>query len=154
VTLTLRTFATPACTWHVGHKTMQVKITTAGGTSIWSTVQCPAALTPRDVVVYQDTPTTVTVSWSARHSDSECSSHTPWAHPGSYRVSAVALGGVPDEASFTLGQPVPVTPAAPTSAAASTSPTATAKTTSPSTQPSGQSSTTEPKKHKKRQIAD
>ena len=71
IVLSLRTFSTPACTWHVIHKTMQVKVTTAGGADVWSTVQCPAAMPTSDVVVYKDTATPITVTWSGRRADSD-----------------------------------------------------------------------------------
>lgn len=167
IVLRLQTFSTPACTWHVGHKTMQVKVSTAGGADVWSTVQCPAALTNSDVVVYKDVPTQVSVTWSARPSDAECSTHTRWSSPGTYSVTGVALGGVPDQATFTLGPHVAAPPAAqPTSSASATpgtspsstssstpSSTATAKAGSTSATPSSSGTAPAKKKHKK-QIQD
>lgn len=153
IVLTLQTFTTPACTWHVSPKTMQVKVSTAGGTDIWSTLDCPKALSDSEVVVYKDTPTQVTVTWSSRDSDSTCSTHTAWAKQGTYSVTGVALGGTPDQASFTLGPPVANPTAAPTvmptgspSAAASTQPASPPTTSAPAT-PSK-------KKHQKQPVAD
>src|SRR5699024_2456366 len=59
IVLTLKTAKTPACTWQVSRKTVQVKVASAAGAAVWSTVQCPKAMPTSDVVVYRDTPTTV-----------------------------------------------------------------------------------------------
>jgi hypothetical protein len=157
IVLTLQTAKAPACTWRVSRKTVQVKVTSASGAAVWSTVQCPKAVPASEVVVYRDTPTTVQVDWSARRADDVCSTHTAWSRPGDYQVTAVALGGEPARAAFTLGQPGSVSPAAP-----STSPTATPSApTSGATAPSGTAGTpgasasAQPTKHaKKHQIVD
>lgn len=164
IVLTLATFTTPACTWHVSHKTMQVKVATAKGTDVWSTIDCPAALPTSDVVVYRDQPTPVTVTWSGRRSDATCSAHTAYSWPGDFSVTGVALGGTPDQTSFTLGAAVATQPAAPTTPAAPAAPTTSAPaagSTTPSTQPaspsaSGSPATTPKKKHhkKKHVVAD
>jgi len=134
IALALQTFSTPACTWQVSHKTMQVKITTAGGSDVWSTIQCHDALPSSTVILYRDQPTPVTLTWSSKLADATCSTHTDWAKIGSYRVTGVALGGQPDEASFTLGAaaapPKPsTTPSGTASAPVSPSSTPTSKPT-------------------------
>lgn len=156
VVLTLQTAKTPACTWQVSRKTVQVKIASASGAAVWSTVQCPKAVPTSDVVVYRDTPTTVQVDWSARRADQDCSTHTAWSKPGDYRVTAVALGGEPAQAAFTLGQPGSVPPAAPSSTpSASTPATTPAASVTPTTTPAtGASASAQPKKHRHRQIVD
>lgn len=160
VVLTLQTAKTPACTWQVSHKTVQVKITSASGAAVWSTVQCPKAVPTSDVVVYRDTPTTVEVDWSARRADDDCSTHTAWSKPGDYQVTAVALGGEPSQAAFALGQPGSVAPATPASPTTSTTGPATGASapagtpagaaTTPGATPTagGPSSPAQPKKHK------
>ena len=127
ILLSLQTFNTPACTWHVGHRTMQVKITTHGGGDVWSTIQCKKALPTSTVTLYQEQPTPVTLTWSSREADASCSTHTDWADPGSYRVTGVALGGQPDEASFTLALEAPEPVVTPESAPSSTTKGSTAK---------------------------
>ena len=160
IVLNLQTFSTPACTWEVSHKTMQVKVSKASGTDVWSTVQCPAALVPSEVTIYKDTVTPVTVTWSGRQSDATCSKHTAWSWPGKFSVTAVALGGVPDQESFTLGPAAPTgaptTSATQPSTSASATPTGGAATTTTSPNPSTSATTTppKPKKHKKQQNAD
>jgi len=158
IVLHLQTFSTPACTWQVSHKTMQVKVTKAGGGEVWSTIQCPAALVPSEVTVYKDTVTPVTLTWPGKYSDSTCSSHTPWVFKGKYSVTAVALGGVPDEESFTLGTALPAAPpttAAPTQTASpSGTPTGGAASTSANPSSSSTATPNKPKKHKKQQNAD
>ncbi|MCA1981606.1 hypothetical protein [Nocardioides nematodiphilus] len=138
VLLTLQTFNTPACTWQVSHKTMQVKIVTAGGTDVWSTIQCKNALPNSTVTLYQEQPTAVTATWSSRLADDTCSTHTDWAKPGTYQVAGVALGGQPDEASFELSLPAPPPKPTPTptptpTAKPTTKATATAKPTAAAT---------------------
>lgn len=156
IVLTLATFTTPACTWHVSHKTMQVKVATAKGADVWSTIDCPAALPASDVVVYKDQPTAVTMAWSARRSDTTCSAHTAWSKPGGYSVTGVALGGTPDQTSFTLGAPVTTPPAAPATPTATTSPTAPASSApaAPSTTTPSAPATPKKKHHKKHRIED
>ena len=83
---TLQTSNTPACTWEVSHRTMQVKITTAGGGDVWSTIQCKSALPDSTVTLYEEQPTPVTATWSSRLADATCSAHTAWAKPGKYQV--------------------------------------------------------------------
>lgn len=160
IVLTLRTFETPACTWHVSHKTMQVKVASTGGGEVWSTVECPSAVPTSDVVVYRDSPTPVTVTWSARRSDATCSAHTAWSKPGSYSVTGVALGGVPDQATFTLAAPVATPPPAKPSNTPSSTPTSTpdgkpsgAPSASGSAAPTGSATPTGQHK-KKHQIVD
>jgi len=50
-------------------------------------------------------PTTVTVSWSGRRSDEDCSRSTAWALPGYYHVVAAVIGSEPNDAQFRLGSP-------------------------------------------------
>lgn len=159
IVLNLQTFSTPACIWQVSPKTMQVKVSKASGSDVWSTIQCPAALIPAEVTLYKDTATQVAVTWPAKESDATCSSHTAWSKQGNYSVTAVALGGVPDQESFTLGAPLPSVPpttAAPTQTATpGSTPTGTAATSSahPSTSTSSTAGATT-KRNKKQQNAD
>lgn len=164
VVLTLQTAKAPACTWRISRKTIQVKVTSAAGTAVWSTVQCPKAIPTGDVVVYRDAPTTAQVDWSARRADDDCSTHTAWSKAGDYRVTAVALGGEPTQAAFTLARPGTVRPTARTSSTPSSTPSSTRPATPSGTAatPGGAAATTgdpdspaQPTKHhRKHEIVD
>ena len=106
--LTLRTRATPACTWQVSPDSVTLKIT-SGSDDIWSSQQCPKAVPTQDVILYRDTDTAVPVVWSGRRSDEECSRLTESAMPGWYHVAAAAYAGEPTSVQFELGVPAPVT---------------------------------------------
>lgn len=110
IRLELRTQSNPACTWRFGPKSLQLKIT-SGNDRIWSTLDCPKAIASRDLVVRRDTATTVDVLWNSRRSDEDCSSHTRWALPGYYHVTAAVLGGEPVDVQFPLRKPLPAPPA-------------------------------------------
>jgi Tfp pilus assembly major pilin PilA len=137
---------------------MQVKITTAGGSDVWSTVQCRSALPTSDLTLYRDTPTPVTLTWSSRESDDSCSTHTAWAQPGNYQVTGVALGGQPDEAPFALAAPTLAPKPSPTATATtSAKPTATAKASATVTTKSTPKASTSPSpttRHQKHPVAD
>lgn len=105
--VTLRTIASPACTWTVSPDTLAVTIT-SGKDFIWSTRQCPAAIKTQDVVVRQAVDTTVEVTWHSRRSDEDCSRYTDYAQLGYYHAQAAALGGEATDVQFRL-----VAPAAP-----------------------------------------
>ena len=106
--LTLRTRATPACTWQVSPDSVTLKIT-SGSDDIWSSQECPRAVPTQDVTLYRDTDTAVPVVWSGRRSDEECSRLTEAAMPGWYHVAAAAYAGEPTSVQFELGVPAPVT---------------------------------------------
>jgi hypothetical protein len=94
----------PACTFAVTSRSLVAKIT-SGPDRIWSTQDCPGAIRTATVVVRSATPTRVTVPWSGRRSDDECSRSTPWALPGYYHVTAAVIGSEPGEAQFRLVTP-------------------------------------------------
>jgi hypothetical protein len=102
----LRTTDSEACTWQASPETMTVTIT-SGNDFIWSTRECPASIPVQDVVVRSAVDTPVTVVWSARRSDEECSNQTEWAFPGFYHVEAAALGGEGTDVQFQLTGAVP-----------------------------------------------
>lgn len=129
VRLTLRTLATPACTWRASSNTLQLKIT-SGSDRVWSTIDCPHAIPTGDVVVRRDTDAVVNVGWNSRRSDEDCSSHTAWAMPGYYHVSVAALGGEPQDLQFALSKPRPTPkPTSTPTPTPSSTPTAGAPTT-------------------------
>jgi hypothetical protein len=98
----------PACTFAVSSRTLVAKVT-SGKDRIWSTQDCPAAIRETSVVVRSAAPTQVTVTWSGRRSDDECSRSTAWALPGYYHLTAAVIGSEPGEARFRLtGPPRPV----------------------------------------------
>lgn len=108
LTLRLRTVASPACTWEVSADSLVVRLT-SGSDRIWTSQDCPAAITRQQVVLRQRPATLVQVLWSGRRSDRECSRTTQWAEPGYYHVTAAALGAEPADQQFALRAPAPVT---------------------------------------------
>jgi len=108
IPLELTTVRSPACTWQASPSSLVLKLT-SGTDRVWSTQDCPAAISEQSVVVRKDEPTMVTVEWSGRRSDESCSRLTEWAEPGFYHAVAAALGSEPTDVQFEL-----VAPAAPT----------------------------------------
>jgi hypothetical protein len=104
--LELRTISSPACTWQVSPQTVTVKVS-SGKDDIWSSRECPRAVPNQRVVVRDNVSTEVSVTWSARRSDEECSRLTDWALPGWYHVNAAALAGEPSDLQFELSAPKP-----------------------------------------------
>ena len=108
LTLELRTQEAAACTWEVNRHRVAVKVT-SGSDRIWTSQECPAAVPTLPVVLRKETPTTVTVTWSGRRSDPDCSRTTQWALPGYYHLSAAAIGADAQSQQFQLREPVPAT---------------------------------------------
>jgi hypothetical protein len=94
----------PACTFAVTSHTIVAKVT-SGRDRIWSTQDCPRAITSQTIVVRSASPANVVVRWSGRRSDDECTRSTSWALPGYYHVIAAAIGSEPGETQFRLGTP-------------------------------------------------
>jgi hypothetical protein len=93
----------PACTFTVSPESLVVKI--ASGTDrIWSSQDCPAAITEREVVVRSAATTVVPVVWSGRRSDDDCPGQLAWALPGFYHVYAAAYGSTPADVQFEVTQ--------------------------------------------------
>lgn len=103
-TLDLRTLETPACTWAVSSKHLTLKVT-SGDDDIWSTLDCPRAITPQSVVVRQAVSSQIEVVWGGRRSDARCSRVTDYAMPGFYHLDVAALGGEPTDVQFELVRP-------------------------------------------------
>jgi len=137
VTLALHTMDTPACNWQVSDHTMQVKITRRGKT-VWSTADCPKDMPDQSVVVYRDTTTPVTMTWSGRFSSPGCPTHERWASYGNYKATAAIFGGEPGDDQFSLVAPSATTPSS--SVSDSSSPSGSASPSN-SESPSGQAST-------------
>lgn len=108
LTLRLSTYESPACNWEVSSDTVAVKLT-SGSDRIWSSQDCPAAVTTEAVVLRNRKPVLVDVVWSGRRSDSDCSRSTLWAQPGYYHVAAAAMGSEPESRQFQLRSPAPIT---------------------------------------------
>jgi hypothetical protein len=104
IVLQLRTLHDAACTWEVSRHSVTVAIT-HGKKDVWSSRQCRRAVPTKEVVVRQAVTTDVGLVWDARYSDERCSRLTEWAMPGSYEVSASALGGEPAVLDFDLATP-------------------------------------------------
>ncbi|WP_158296645.1 hypothetical protein [Nocardioides albidus] len=109
LTLSLQTRESEACTWQVSADTVVVKVA-QGTEDVWTTGQCPQALSAQPVVVRRAVATTVQLVWAeARESTDGCTRRAGWAAPGTFTIAAAALGGEPAEAQFELGAPAPAT---------------------------------------------
>lgn len=104
VVLDVSSVSTPACSWSLSPRSLAMKIT-SGADLIWTTAQCSRSIPTRALVVRQDTPTRVKLTWDARRSEPGCPVQTQWALPGTYHVEVAALGGQPQEAAFLLTAP-------------------------------------------------
>ncbi|AIY16058.1 Putative exported protein [Pimelobacter simplex] len=115
--LSLQTRTSEACTWKIAPSTLTVRIA-QDGTSVWTTRQCPRAVTRQSVVVRRQVATVVQLTWKeARESTDGCTNRGDWVGPGEFSIAAAALGGEPAEAEFRLGKPtaetIRVTPTPP-----------------------------------------
>ena len=106
VMLDVSSLNTPACTWTLSRRTMALKIT-SGPDLIWTTSECPGAIPRHDVVLRQDDPTRVKLTWDARRSEPGCPVRTEWALPGTYHLHVAALAGQPQDVAFLLTAPTP-----------------------------------------------
>jgi hypothetical protein len=91
----------PACTFTVSSRSIVAKIT-SGKDRIWSTQDCPRAIRATSVVVRSAAPTQVTLIWSGRRSDDECTRSAAWALPGYYHLTAAVIGSEPGDTQFRL----------------------------------------------------
>jgi hypothetical protein len=94
----------PACTFTASSDTLVAKVT-SGNDRIWSSQDCPTSIKRSSVVVRSADPTTVTVTWSGRRSDQQCSRSTAWALPGYYHLTAAVIGSEPNDGQFRLTSP-------------------------------------------------
>ncbi len=105
--LELSTKRSDACTWSVSADSLTLKVT-SGSDDIWSSTDCPTAVPVGDLVLSNQAPTPISVTWAGgRRSDEVCSVLTDWAMPGFYHVKASALGGDPKDVQFELLAPQP-----------------------------------------------
>lgn len=105
--LALSTKTSAPCTWSVSAESLTLKIS-SGSDDIWSSADCPTAIPVGDVVLSNEAPTPISVTWAGgRRSDEVCSVLTDWAMPGFYHVKASALGGNPKDVQFELVAPQP-----------------------------------------------
>lgn len=94
----------PACTFVVSARSLAARVV-SGSDRIWTSQECPRAISQRTVVVRSAVPTTVTVTWSGRRSDPGCSRSTDWALPGYYHLTAAVIGSEPGDTQFRLTSP-------------------------------------------------
>lgn len=109
VVLELTTRRSPACEFEVSGETVAVNVSTLTDARelLWTTQDCPLALTEATVVARREVPGRTVAQWDGRQSDDRCSSLAEWVPPGDYVVEAVALGGVETgEQEFEMGSPV------------------------------------------------
>lgn len=105
ITLTLSTLESPACTWEVSAESVVLRLT-SGTDPIWTTQDCGDAIPRRAVVLRNDHPVELPVTWPGMRSDDGCTIFTEWAQPGFYHASAAAYGAEPDSVQFELLGPV------------------------------------------------
>lgn len=96
--------ASGACVWQMSSESMVVKIV-SGKDRIWSSQECPAAITSQEVIARANKPSEVTVVWNGRRSEPECPDGTAWARIGTFHVMAAAIGGQPTDVQFDLVGP-------------------------------------------------
>lgn len=104
VRLLAQTDDATACLWKASKQTLTVKIT-SGSDNIWYSSECAKAVPNESVVLRNDKPTRVRMTWDARRSDEGCTVERDWALPGTYHLEAAALGGEPQSARFVLETP-------------------------------------------------
>jgi hypothetical protein len=102
--LDISSLETAACTWRLSGRTTALRIT-SGHDLIWTSRECPRAITAQDIVVRQADPTRVKLTWDARRSEPGCPVQTDWALPGTYHLDVAALAGQPQDVSFLLTAP-------------------------------------------------
>lgn len=95
-----------ACNWTASKSSLVVRIS-SGSDRIWSTQDCPDAISSQPVVVRPtgEQQTTIEVTWSGRRSVAGCLKGTKWASPGYYHVTAATLGGQPTDIQFQVLKP-------------------------------------------------
>lgn len=106
VRLLLRTTEAEACWWHASPDSLTLRIR-SGDDEIWTSRECPDALPQQSVVVRRAVDAVLSLQWSARRSDEECTDRTDWALPGWYHVEAAALAGEPADLQFQVTAPQP-----------------------------------------------
>jgi len=135
--LQLHTLSATACTWHVSPDALQVRITRGGGL-VWSTIDCRGAVPSKDVVVRRDSVTVLPIEWQGHRVVADaCSTHAPWSKPGTFTLTASALGGEPAHTTFDLLAPGETPTASQDSSPSSTTSTTSSATGSATGSPSG-----------------
>lgn len=105
IRLKLTTRISPACDWQLSADTLTYKIT-SGSDSYWSSLDCPAVLPTKDLVLRQSKPAWASVTWPATRSEPGCPRDVEWAGPGWYHVAVAAFDGEPADQQFQLKLPV------------------------------------------------
>ncbi|WP_151083612.1 hypothetical protein [Nocardioides cynanchi] len=104
--LDISTITSPACDWTLSGKSLALKIT-SGPDLIWTTVQCAKVIPTESLVLRNNVPTRVELTWNARRSEPGCPAVTDWAKLGTYHLHVAALAGQPQDVTFTLVAPLP-----------------------------------------------
>jgi hypothetical protein len=94
IRLELSTRISEACTWELSRDSLTFKIT-SGNDNIWSSLDCPAQVPSRSLVLRRET----------RRSEAGCPKATSWALPGWYHVAVAAFDGEPADVQFRLRRP-------------------------------------------------
>ena len=104
IRLELSTRISEACTWELSRDSLTFKIT-SGNDNIWSSLDCPAQVPNRSLVLRRQTPTWTAITWNSRRSEPGCPKATSWALPGWYHVAVAAFDGEPADVQFRLRRP-------------------------------------------------
>jgi hypothetical protein len=104
VVVQLQNQVTLACTWDLSPRTFTMKIT-SGEDTIWSSQDCPGAITKQTLVLRRDFIVRTAIAWSPRRSGDACTRGEDWVLPGAYHVAVAALGGEPTDVQFELAKP-------------------------------------------------
>jgi len=104
IRLELSTRISDACTWELSKDSLTFKIS-SGTDNIWSSLDCPAQVPTRSLVLRRETPIWTAITWNSRRSEPGCPTSTLWALPGWYHVAVAAFDGEPADVQFRLRRP-------------------------------------------------
>ena len=92
IVLELTTVESDACYWEVNPESVFVNIDADDVGTLWSSQQCPDAMPTESVVPRREKAAKVTLWWTPKESDEECSASTDWLLAGSYTASRGGQG--------------------------------------------------------------
>ena len=102
ISLLFTTKLSEACTFAVSPRTIVLKLT-SGDDRIWSSQECPRAVSTTTVVARKTEPGVAAVTWNGQRSNDGCTRAAGWALPGYYHAEAAVLGSEPTDVQFLLG---------------------------------------------------
>ncbi len=100
-TFILTSRATPACRLAITPDTLVAQVT-SGDEVIWSSSDCPDAVSAKQLVVRSDPATAYRFEWNGLRSTDDCQGAGEVPAPGGYWVEAALIGGEPHQAFFDI----------------------------------------------------